>query len=234
MRFRFGNSIGIFLMTLFAFTGNAMSETLHGEVRSVNMSQQTIQIVPDSDQAGAGPVTLKVPAYAELSGIESLNELEAGDAIRVEVERGAEGQPTAQKVEVQEREAERRQEKRNEEIEQRQAKERERAAETDVFEADANASENTYAWNEKLSRGVVNFVTSPIELPRSIDRISREEGPGRGWTVGLVQGVGRTLFRAGAGLLETVTFPFNWPNAQKAPILAPEYPWERWEEKPQP
>lgn len=90
--------------------------------------------------------------------------------------------------------------------------------------------EGKYTWSGKLGRGVVNFFTSPVEIPRLIDHVGRRSGPGQGWTVGLVQGAARMFVRAGAGILETVTFPFNFPDENKAPIFLPEYAWQEWEQ----
>ncbi len=86
-----------------------------------------------------------------------------------------------------------------------------------------------YTWGDKFGRGVVNFFTSPVEIARAIDRKSNVSGPAQGWTVGLVEGLGRMVYRAGAGLLETVTFPFGFPDEEKAPLLHPEYAWQEWE-----
>lgn len=84
-------------------------------------------------------------------------------------------------------------------------------------------------WNEKLGRGVLNIVGSPVELARTIHIQSRVKGPGYGWTVGIVEGLGKTIVRFGAGAIETVTFPFDFPVDDKEPILSPDYPWQKWD-----
>jgi putative exosortase-associated protein (TIGR04073 family) len=216
---------GMFAVLGGVLTGNAWGETIQGEVQSVNANQRTIQFVPEKEQ---DPMTLRVPAYAQFSGIDTLNELEAGDTIKAEVEPGIEGQPTAQRVEVKMRDDETAVPEVTEEPDQVAAIGEPLGveAEPEIFE---DTSLETFAWNEKLSRGVVNVVTSPLEIPRNIDKVGSDKGPAYGWTVGLVQGAATTILRAGAGLVDTLTFPFNWPNGRKAPLMSPEYAWEEWE-----
>ena len=84
-------------------------------------------------------------------------------------------------------------------------------------------------WSDKLGRGVLNMVGSPVELARTIHIQSNAKGPAYGWTMGLVEGIGRTLIRFGAGAIETVTSPFNFPKEDKSPLLSPDYPWQKWD-----
>lgn len=84
-------------------------------------------------------------------------------------------------------------------------------------------------WNDKLGRGVLNIIGSPVELARTIHIQSRVKGAGYGWTMGLVEGIGRMFWRFGAGAIETVTFPFDFPKDDKTPLLMPEYPWDKWD-----
>lgn len=91
----------------------------------------------------------------------------------------------------------------------------------------------SYAYEEtnalgKLSRGITNIVTSPIEIFRNIYIRSQEENIAYGMTVGLGTGVVQTLVRCGAGIVETVTFPLNFPDEYKDPLVDPEYVWEEW------
>lgn len=85
-----------------------------------------------------------------------------------------------------------------------------------------------YRWNDKLGRGVVNFFTSPLEIPRNINNVSDEKGPALGWTVGLIAGFAQGIVRAGVGIIETVTFPFDFPDEDKAPLMKPAYAWQGW------
>lgn len=83
--------------------------------------------------------------------------------------------------------------------------------------------------SEKLGRGLLNIVGSPVELARTINIQSRVKGPGYGWTMGIVEGIGRTFLRFGSGVIETVTFPFDFPKDDKEPLLSPDYPWQKWD-----
>ncbi len=88
--------------------------------------------------------------------------------------------------------------------------------------------EDTNAFG-KLTRGISNIVTSPIEVPRNVVVQSKESNIIYGMTIGLGKGLVKTLFRFGAGVVETLTFPFNFPDEFKDPIIQPEYVWEEWE-----
>lgn len=81
-------------------------------------------------------------------------------------------------------------------------------------------------WGDKLSRGLVNIVSSPVEIGRTVINVSEDEGPAVGWTLGLIKGIGRTGLRLGAGVLEVVTFPFDWPDDDKEPLVKPEWAWQ--------
>lgn len=84
-------------------------------------------------------------------------------------------------------------------------------------------------WNEKLGRGLLNIVASPIEIARTINVQSNARGPAYGWTMGLVEGIGRTFVRFGAGAIDAVTFPFEFPKDDREALLAPDYPWQKWD-----
>jgi putative exosortase-associated protein (TIGR04073 family) len=75
---------------------------------------------------------------------------------------------------------------------------------------------------KKLGRGVANILTGWVELPKNIYETSVEENVLSGLTMGLAKGVGMTIVRTGAGLYETVTFPFPIPEDYQ-PVLEPEY-----------
>ena len=94
------------------------------------------------------------------------------------------------------------------------------------FAAPAGFAQTTYEWNDKLKRGGLNVLTAPIEIAREIQYVSNDKGLGAGWTVGLIRGFGLGVMRTGVGLLELVTAPFNFPDADKAPIIQPEFPWQ--------
>jgi len=94
--------------------------------------------------------------------------------------------------------------------------------------AGASASDvSAYTWQDKLKRGAVNIITSPVEIARDIHITTEEKNLLVGWTVGLVKGLGEGLVRLGAGAIDLLTFPFNFPESHKAPLLDPEYVWEK-------
>ncbi len=75
---------------------------------------------------------------------------------------------------------------------------------------------------KKLGRGLANILTGWIELPKNIYDTSVEDNPLSGLTIGLAKGVGMTIVRTGAGVYETVTFPFPIPEGY-SPVLEPEF-----------
>lgn len=85
----------------------------------------------------------------------------------------------------------------------------------------------SYDWSDKLLRGALNMVTSPIEIARSIHTTTEDKNLAVGWTIGLAKGLADGLVRFGAGFIDFVTFPFNFPDDEKAPLLDPEYVWEK-------
>lgn len=87
--------------------------------------------------------------------------------------------------------------------------------------------EKRYTWADKLKRGAVNIVTSPVEVARQIQITSGEKNLLNGWTIGLVVGLGNGLMRFGTGAIDLVTFPFGFPDSKKAPLIDPEYVWQK-------
>jgi len=61
---------------------------------------------------------------------------------------------------------------------------------------------------DKLGRGVVNVLTCWLEIPVTVFEDSVDINPLFGGTFGIVHGCGRTLYRAGAGIVDIVLFPF--------------------------
>ena len=81
----------------------------------------------------------------------------------------------------------------------------------------------------KVGRGLVNVLTSWIEIPKNMHLGMQEENPvlGVGW--GLVKGVGLAAMRIGIGAYEAVTFPLPYPKAYASPyegLELPDYSWE--------
>ena len=85
----------------------------------------------------------------------------------------------------------------------------------------------TYYWDHKLIRGVLNIISSPVEIGRSIHLQTEESSLLEGWTVGLAKGFGNGLVRLGAGAVDVLTCPFNFPDENKGPLIQPEYVWEK-------
>lgn len=83
----------------------------------------------------------------------------------------------------------------------------------------------TYQPADKFMRGLVNIITSPLEIPRRIRRRTEGDNTLRGWTLGTTQGLGYTVVRLAAGAYEVLTFPAPAPKDYK-PVLEPEYVWE--------
>ncbi len=77
---------------------------------------------------------------------------------------------------------------------------------------------------KKLGRGIMNVVSSPLELIRVPALVSRHEGVLAGGSVGLMQGAWHMLLRAGAGICEIITFPSHFPPEGK-PLIEPEFVW---------
>ncbi|OGX29044.1 MAG: hypothetical protein A3B78_03340 [Omnitrophica WOR_2 bacterium RIFCSPHIGHO2_02_FULL_67_20] len=83
----------------------------------------------------------------------------------------------------------------------------------------------------KLGRGIANVATCPIELPRTIEKVSLRDGYVAGATVGILQGVWRTILRGAVGVFEVVTFPIEVTEGFK-PLLKPEFAFggDVWDE----
>jgi putative exosortase-associated protein (TIGR04073 family) len=76
----------------------------------------------------------------------------------------------------------------------------------------------------KLDRGVINTATFWMEIPAEVAKVSNEQNPLMGVTVGTVHGLFASVVRAGSGLFDT--FTFLAPPYDK-PIVKPEYALNR-------
>jgi len=76
----------------------------------------------------------------------------------------------------------------------------------------------------KLGRGVANVVTCPGELIRTSQFVGQQDGYISSLTVGVLQGVWRTLLRGVTGAFEVVTFYAEIPKGFE-PIMKPEFVW---------
>lgn len=94
-----------------------------------------------------------------------------------------------------------------------------------VFAAELDVK--SYAWQDKLWRGFVNVLSSPVEIAREIHVVTNRKNLALGWSVGLAQGLGEAVVRLGAGVVDMVTCPFNFPEKNKAPLIDPEFVWQK-------
>lgn len=80
----------------------------------------------------------------------------------------------------------------------------------------------------KLERGIINMATFWMELPAEVAKVSREQDPAAGATVGVVNGTITSAIRGLAGIYDTATFPI--PSYTK-PAIKPEYAWQAADDK---
>jgi putative exosortase-associated protein (TIGR04073 family) len=80
----------------------------------------------------------------------------------------------------------------------------------------------------KLERGVINVATFWMEIPTEVAKVSCEQDPAAGMTVGLVNGVITSAIRGLAGVYDTLTFPVA---SYTKPPMKPEYAWTAADEK---
>ena len=78
---------------------------------------------------------------------------------------------------------------------------------------------------DKLVRGLANFFTGFLEIPRNIHNTTESSGMLTGWTVGLGKGLGYTALRMLAGVYEVITFPLPIPEDYR-PLIEPEFVWD--------
>ncbi len=90
--------------------------------------------------------------------------------------------------------------------------------------------------SRKLFRGAVNILTAPIEVPKQA-RAYWIKGATitphiLAWIAsGTVWGVVQTVKRAGSGVWDVVTFPFDKPEGRE-PLLKPDYVFQEWPRNP--
>jgi putative exosortase-associated protein (TIGR04073 family) len=82
----------------------------------------------------------------------------------------------------------------------------------------------------KLTRGVTNILTGPVELPKQVILTGRDMGPLGYFVIGPLKGVGMTLYRGTIGAVETIFFTVPQPGYYD-PTIDPAYVWEGWEPK---
>ncbi len=80
---------------------------------------------------------------------------------------------------------------------------------------------------EKFNRGIINIITAPIEIAKQVDLSWKEsaqktQNVGTGIVSGIVKGLAYTVWRAGSGLWDVISFPFKTP-ANYEPLMKPEF-----------
>ena len=85
----------------------------------------------------------------------------------------------------------------------------------------------TYTMGDKLYRGFMNTVTSPLEIFYGMHKETTDKSLLLGLTYGLFKGALDGGYRLGAGIIDIATFPFDFPKAGKASIVDPEYVWDK-------
>jgi putative exosortase-associated protein (TIGR04073 family) len=94
--------------------------------------------------------------------------------------------------------------------------------------APSNALAARYTALRKLGRGFAAMTCGVMEVPGNMAKVTREQGPGYGFTLGFVEGLGMIVVRELVGVYEFVTAPIPVPAGYK-PIIRPEYPWGYFE-----
>lgn len=84
-----------------------------------------------------------------------------------------------------------------------------------------------YTWDEKLMRGALNIVSSPVEIAREIHNTTEKKNLFIGWTIGLLRGFGSGFLRFTAGVVDVFTCPFDFPEGNKGPLIDPEFVWQK-------
>lgn len=93
---------------------------------------------------------------------------------------------------------------------------------TDVPKPEAIAEKMSF----KLVRGVTNFATAIVEIPKQTILTAENHGD-IGYVVGPIKGVGMTLYRAFIGITEAVFFMVPQPGYYD-PMIDPEFVWQDW------
>ncbi|HTL47068.1 MAG TPA: exosortase system-associated protein, TIGR04073 family [Verrucomicrobiae bacterium] len=232
---------------LFALSVPAFAETVHATVTYVNSQDNSLVVAPKD--AGDLPDQMSVaPDRVDFQGISSLDQLQVGEDVVLEGEKTKTGfEPVVLRVPETETDTQLRSligenESASENYTDGKGRRTSRAFGTYATGETKSAADETagsraaekapvektgYKWYDKLGRGALNVVSSPVEIIRSIQVDSQENSLAYGWTVGLIRGFGQGVVRIGVGLLDVVTFPFDFPVKGKAPLVYPEYVWEK-------
>ena len=80
----------------------------------------------------------------------------------------------------------------------------------------------------KLERGVINMATFWLELPAEVAKVSKEQDPAAGATIGVVNGVLTSAVRGATAIYDTATF---FVPSYTKPAMKPEYAWKAADDK---
>jgi len=75
----------------------------------------------------------------------------------------------------------------------------------------------------KLERGVINMATFWLELPAEVAKVTKEQDPAAGATIGVVNGVITSAVRGAMAIYDTSTF---FVPSYTKPAIKPEYAWK--------
>ena len=95
---------------------------------------------------------------------------------------------------------------------------------TSFFAPCSRAADNP---GDKLTRGVVNVITAPIEIAKQIDAGWKESNKktssvSAGILSGFAKGIAYTAGRMGSGVWDILSFPFKTPGNYD-PLMKPEF-----------
>ena len=77
---------------------------------------------------------------------------------------------------------------------------------------------------KKLSRGIANVISSPLEIGDNMSEVIHDEGLFASVTYGVIKGIVDGVERLGVGIYEILTFPAPGPKKDYRPILTdPEF-----------
>lgn len=101
------------------------------------------------------------------------------------------------------------------------------AASSASSKTETTAKEASFNPAKKFNRGIINIITSPIEIAKQVDlswKQSAEEktNVGTGIFSGFLKGIAYTVGRMGSGIWDVVSFPFKTPDNYE-PLMKPDF-----------
>jgi len=67
-----------------------------------------------------------------------------------------------------------------------------------------------------------------VEFVRQFHLVASMETSSAKRLFSFIPAFGGAILRLGAGVVELITFPFDFPTAGKTPLVEPEYVWESY------